>query len=67
MAEPASVSRLYAREVRLRTCTLMGAVTLSGDGVSLPALGRLRRDPLCLLGDSGRDFSCAFDTRDFCD
>ena len=67
VAEPASVSRPYTREVRLRTCTLMGAVTLSGDGVSLPALGRLRRDPLCLLGDSGHDFSCAFDTQDFCD
>lgn len=41
----------------------MGAVTLSGDGVSLPVLGGLRQSPLWQLGDPGRDFLCAFDTQ----
>lgn len=55
VAESASVSRkeLYARKVRQRNCALMGAVTLSGDGVSLPVLRGLRQSPLWQLGDPG--------------
>ena len=61
------ISFCFSREVRQRNCALMGAVTLSGHGVSLPVLGGLRQSPLWQLGDPGHDFSCAFDTQEFCD